>query len=205
MRPLLEPVHRVVTPELSQARPLRDLVLEAIPGDRAALVGTSQGGRAALEAASAAPERVEALVLIGTNPFGWSDAIAAVGEEEGALFDAGRFDEAAALMVRAWVVGSRRQEEDVPLELRERVLAMQRRMYELDVEPERGEYDLANVRARTLYLRGALDWPETAAAAQRFVESLPDAREVVIEGCAHLPTMERPDEVARLILRFLAE
>jgi pimeloyl-ACP methyl ester carboxylesterase len=201
---LLEPAHRVVTPELSQARPLRDLVLEAIPGDRAALVGTSQGGRAALEAASAAPERVEALVLIGTNPFGWSDAVGAVGQEEVALYDAGRLDEAAALMVRAWLVGSRREEKDVPVELRERVLAMQRRMYELG-EAERGDYDLENVRARTLYVRGELDWPETAAAAQRFVRALPDAREVVIDGCAHLPTMERPDEVARLVLEFLAE
>jgi len=37
------------------------------------------------------------------------------------------------------------------------------------------------------------------------VRELPDASEVVIEGCAHLPTMERPDEVARLLLDFLAE
>jgi len=184
---------------------LVELVLEAFPGDRAALVGTSQGGRAALEAASAAPERVEALVLIGTNPFGWSDAVGAVGREEVALFDAGRLDEAAALMVRAWVVGSRREEQDVPLELRERVFAMQRRMYELDQEPERGDFDLAKVRARTLYIRGELDWPETAEAAKRFVRTLPDAREVVIEDCAHLPTMERPDEVARILLEFLAE
>lgn len=204
VRPLLEPAHRVVAPELWQARPLLELALQAIPGDRAALVGTSQGGRAALEVASAAPERVEALVLIGTNPFGWSDAVGALGEEEVALFDAGRLDDAAALMVRAWLVGSRREENDVPAELRKRVLAMQRRAYELG-EPERGAYDLEKVRARTLYIRGELDWPDTALAAERFVRVLPDASEAVIDGCAHLPTMERPDEVARLVLEFLAE
>ena len=187
-----------------QARPLVQLALEAIPEERAALVGTSLGGRAALEAASSAPERVEALVLIGTNPFGWSDAVREIGKEEGDLYDAGRLDDAASLMVSAWLVGDRRQEADVPRELRERVIAMQRRAYDLG-EPDTGTFDLDNVPARTLYLRGELDWPDLAAAGERLVRELPDAREALIEDCAHLPTMERPDEVSRLILDFLGE
>jgi 3-oxoadipate enol-lactonase len=204
VRPALETSHRVVTPSLWQAKPLVDVVLEAIPGESAALVGTSFGGRGALEAASAAPKRVDALVLINTNPFGWSEAVRKIGQDEEALYDAGRFDEAAKLMVRAWLVGSRREEDDVPLELRERVSEMQRRAYELD-QAEPGSFELDNVRAPFLYIRGELDWPEVADAAKRLVRMLPDAREVVIEGSAHLPTMERPDEVARLILEFLSE
>jgi pimeloyl-ACP methyl ester carboxylesterase len=204
IRLALEPEHRVVAPELWRARPLVELAVEAVPGDRAALVGTSLGGRAALEAASAAPERVDALVLIGTNPFGWSDDVRAIGREEEELFEAGRLDDAAALMVRSWLVGARRREDDVPVRLRERVFAMQRRAYELG-EPDAGEFDLERVRAPLLYLRGELDWPDTAVAAERFVRELPDAHEVVIDGCAHLPTMERPEAVARVILEFLAE
>ena len=201
MRPLLEAAqHRVVVPELWQARPLVDIALDAIPGERAALVGTSFGGRAALEAAASAPERVEALVLIGTNPFGWSDAVREVGRDEEAHYDAGRLDEAAALMVRAWLVGARREEADVPEELRRRVFDMQRRAYELE-EPRAGELELDDVRAPMLYIRGELDWPEVAQAAHRFR----DASQRVIVGAAHLPTMERPHEVARLILDFLAE
>jgi len=201
VRPLLEAAqHRVVVPELWQARPLVDIALDAIPGERAALVGTSFGGRAALEAAAAAPERVEALVLIGTNPFGWSDAVREVGRDEEAHYDAGRLDEAAALMVRAWLVGARREEADVPEELRRRVFDMQRRAYELE-EPRAGELELDDVRAPMLYIRGELDWPEVAQAAHRFR----DASQRVIVGAAHLPTMERPHEVARLILDFLAE
>jgi len=201
VRPLLEAAqHRVVVPELWQARPLVDIALDAIPGERAALVGTSFGGRAALEAAASAPERVEALVLIGTNPFGWSDAVREVGRDEEAHYDAGRLDEAAALMVRAWLVGARREEADVPEELRRRVFDMQRRAYELE-EPRAGELELDDVRAPMLYIRGELDWPEVAQAAHRFR----DASQRVIVGAAHLPTMERPHEVARLILDFLAE
>ena len=81
------------------------------------------------------------------------------------------------------------------------------RGYELqagvDASIRRVEIEPQRISAPTLVLRGALDWPDVAVAAERFVRELPDAREVVIEGCAHLPTLERPDEVARLILEFL--
>jgi 3-oxoadipate enol-lactonase len=67
------------------------------------------------------------------------------------------------------------------------------------------EIQLEQVTAPTLVVRGALDWPDVAIAAERFVRELPNAREVVVDGCAHLPTLERPDEVARLIVEFLNE
>jgi 3-oxoadipate enol-lactonase len=67
------------------------------------------------------------------------------------------------------------------------------------------EIRLEQITAPTLVVRGALDWPEVAAAAERFVRELPDAHEVVVDSCAHLPTLERPGEVARLILEFLEE
>ena len=201
VRPLLEGEHGVVTPDLWQSRPLVELVLDAIPRESAALVGTSFGGRGALEAAAAAPDRVDAVVLINSNPFGWSDEVQAIGGQEVELFEAGRLDEAAAVMVRAWLVGPRREESDVPAELRERVFAMQRRAYALDAEPEPGELDVANVRAPLLFIRGALDWPEVERAAAQFA----GARRAVVENAAHLPTLERPDDVARLILDFLAE
>jgi pimeloyl-ACP methyl ester carboxylesterase len=201
MRPLLEERHRVVTPQLWQAKPLARVALDAMPAERAALVGTSHGGRAALEAAATAPERVSALVLIGTNPFGWSDPVRSLAAEEEALYEAGRYDEAAALMVRGWLVGARREEKDVPEELRERVHAMQRRAYDIDAEPEAGALELDRVEAPMLFIRGELDWPEVAEASRRFR----NARQAVIPGAAHLPTMEKPDEVARLILDFLGE
>jgi pimeloyl-ACP methyl ester carboxylesterase len=200
IRPRLEEQgHRVVAPELWREGPLVDIVLDAIPSERTALVGTSMGGRGALEAASAAPDRVSALVMIGSNPFGWSDAVRDVAQNEEALYDAGRFDEAAALMVRAWLVGARREEQDVPAELRDRVFAMQRRAYDLAAFPDVGPFELENVRAPILFIRGELDWPEVEQASRRFTR----ARQEVIVGAAHLPTMEQPEEVARIILDFL--
>lgn len=217
VRPLLEREHRVVAPDMPGAGSeplgpgevsLADHVLGSFDGD-AALVGTSFGGRAVLETALAAPERVRTLVLIGANLFGWSEEVQKLQEQEESLFDAGRFDEAAELMARWWLVGPRRQPDEVDSALYERVRSMAIRGYELqagvDASLRRVEIELERIAAPTLVVHGALDWPEVGAAAERFVSELADAREAEIAGCAHLPTMERPDEVARLVLEFLAE
>jgi 3-oxoadipate enol-lactonase len=215
VRPLLERDHRVVTPDLpgfgsTPLEPgehsLADQVLDAFDGE-AVLVGTSFGGRAVVEAALAAPERVLKLVLINANPFGWSDDVQHVQEQEDALAEAGRFEEAAGLMARWWLVGPQREPAEVDSALYERVRSMTLRGYGLqsgvDASLRRVEINLEQIAAPTLVVRGALDWPDVAIAAERFVRELPDAREVVVDGCAHLPTLERPDEVAELVLEFL--
>jgi 3-oxoadipate enol-lactonase len=177
-------------------------VLASFTGS-ATLVGTSFGGRIVLETALTAPERVTRLVLINANAFGWSEEVAAVGAEEEALVAAGRLDDAAELMVRWWLVGPRREPADVSAALRARAFELARRTY--DVEPPDGgvELDLARVRVPVLVVRGELDWADVERAAQRFLQELPEAREVVIDGTAHLPALERPDEIARVIREFL--
>jgi len=215
VRPLLEQRHHVVAPDLPGygstpltpgEHSLADSVLASFTGD-AALVGTSFGGRAALAAAFAAPERVTKLVLVSANPFGSSEEVQTISAQENELFEAGRFDEAAELMVRAWVDGPQRGPDEVPSELRDRVRAMQRRAYELqagvDASLRRVEIQPARISVPTLVVRGALDWPDVARAAARFVAEIPDVREVVIEDSAHLPALERPDELARIVLEFL--
>src|SRR3954453_20726880 len=79
VRPLLEPEFRVLAPNLPGYGDCPEEPGELALGEfvlgldfgRAALVGTSTGGRAVLEAALAAPERVAALVLVSANVFGW--------------------------------------------------------------------------------------------------------------------------------------
>ncbi len=196
------------TPDVQGELSLAGYLLSAFDGP-AALVGTSFGGRAVLETALAAPERVTHLVLIDANPFGWSEEVQRVQSQEEELFEAGRYDDAAELMARSWLAGPEREPEQVDADLYERVKRMTLRSYEQQAGDEssllRVAIEPARITAPTLVVRGALDWPDVAVAAQRFVKEMPNAREVVVEGCAHLPTLERPDEVARLILDFVSE
>ena len=216
--PLLEAAgHRVVAPDLpgygSRPLPAGELSLgEFVLGldfEQAAVVGTSHGSRAALEAALMAPERVAALGLVSPNPFGWGEEVRKIGEEEEELFEQGRFDEAAELMVRAWVDGPQRGPKAVDAAVRDRVRAMQLRAYELqqgvDASLRRLEIDAPRVQAPTLVLRGALDWDDVATASKRLVDEIPDARDVVFDDCAHLPELEQPERVAAAITAFLGD
>ena len=133
--------------------------------ERAALVGVSLGGRVALEVALAQPERVRALVLVGSGlpRHEWSDELKAAWEEESAAFDAGDLGTAVEVSLRTWVDGPRRRPEDVDQEVRRRVAEMQRRAYELQLPVKEEEEELlvedvaqrlGEIEAPTLVLTG---------------------------------------------------
>ena len=54
-----------------------------------------------------------------------------------------------------------------------------------------------------LVVVGAADRPEMVSLAKRLVNELPDSRLETIAGAGHLPSLERPDELNRLLLEFL--
>jgi len=185
--------------------------------ERAALVGVSLGGRVALEVALAQPERVSALVLVGSGLPGhdWSDEMKASWEEEEAAFDRGDLDAAVEVTLRTWVDGPRRKPEDVDPDVRARVGEMQRRAFELyqevgdDAEEELLIADVADrlgeVEAPTLVVIGAEDVPDIHAIADKLASEIPGARRATIENAAHVPSMERPEEFERLVLGFIEE
>lgn len=185
--------------------------------DRAAFVGVSLGGRVALEVALAAPERVAALVLVGSGLPGhdWSERMQATWQEEEAALRAGDLDKAVEVSLRTWVDGPRRRPEDVDGDLRARVGEMQRRAYELQL-PLEDEVDeellvedvaqrLGEITAPTLVLIGEEDVPDLHAIADRLATGIPGARRATIANTAHVPSMERPREFNELVLGFLEE
>ena len=199
----------------SNARDLLD-VMDAAGFGRAALVGTSLGGRVALELALAAPDRVSALVLVGSGLPGheWSQAVRDYGAAEDAAIDRGDLDAAAELNVRFWVDGPLRDATQVDAAVRDHVRAMQRRALELQVPvweeadeellvPDLGER-LGEIRRPALVLVGEVDQPDIHAIAARLVQDLPSASSATIPGAAHLPSLERPEPFDRLVTGFLS-
>jgi 3-oxoadipate enol-lactonase len=179
-----------------------DDLTEALKGEPAALVGASYGGWVCLQVAAASPELVTDLVLLDAAlpDHQWSEEIEEFGNQEDALVEQGDLRGAAILNADFWLADP---------EPRERVIEMQERAFELQlqseaegVEPE--TIDLSAITARTLVVVGELDKADFHAIAERLGREIPDARGAVVDGAGHLPTLERPEPTLRLVREFLA-
>lgn len=174
----------------------------ALGGEPAALVGASYGGWVCLQVAVNRPELVSELVLLDAPlpDHAWSEEVLRFSRDEDGLLEQDDLRGAAILNADFWL------EDPGP---RDRVIEMQERAFELQaeseaegIEPE--QVDLAAVTARTLVAVGALDKRDFQEIAERLVGEIPDARHAVIAGAGHLPSLERPDETARLVREFLS-
>jgi pimeloyl-ACP methyl ester carboxylesterase len=56
-----------------------------------------------------------------------------------------------------------------------------------------------------LVLGGELDFPAVVALGRELAARLPRARSHVLEGTAHLPSLERPEDCAPIVRSFFAE
>lgn len=175
----------------------------------AAVVGGSFGGRVALELAVARPELVQRLALVapGLGTWDWSErAQAGFAEEEEAI---GRGDLAAAAeqQARMWLAAD--AEDDV----RRLTAAMTLRSYEQQLPLEGqvrtawpqppAEERLREVAAPTLVVVGTADLDDMRAVAEKLAREIPGARLETIAGAGHLPSLETPTELNRLLLDFL--
>ena len=187
-------------------------LLDHLGIERAVVVGCSLGGRAAVDLALAAPDRVRALVLVGSglagHPFEEPALFELWDRGEGAA-ERGDFAEAARVEVDTWVVGMDRDRSAVDPEVRRRVEGMLLAAYthgEADLEepdpPAAGR--LGKVAAPALVLVGEHDRPDLHAMADALAGGIPGAERMVLAGTAHLPNMERPAEFNRVVLDFLA-
>jgi len=209
--------HRVLAPDLPGfgAAPLAPPTVDYVAfaagqlDGPAAVVGCSFGGRIALELAVARPELVERLVLVGAGlgAWDWSDAAQAGFAEEEEAIESGDLAAAAAQQARMWLAA------DAAPAVRELTEAMTLRSYEqqLPVEgqvkaswPEpAAETRLGEIGAPTLVVVGSEDLGDIHAIAARLADGIPGARSETIDGAGHLPSLERPEELNRLLLDFL--
>jgi pimeloyl-ACP methyl ester carboxylesterase len=175
----------------------------------AAVVGCSFGGRVALELALARPELVERLVLVGAGlgEWDWSEAAEAGFAEEEAAIERGELGEAAASQARMWLAPG------AAPEVRELTEAMTLRSYEQQLPLEgqvrtvwpdvSAEARLDEIDLPTLVVVGSRDVEDIRKMAGRLAAEIPGARLETIQGAGHLPSLERPDELNRLLLDFL--
>jgi pimeloyl-ACP methyl ester carboxylesterase len=192
-------------------------VLDAIGIERAALVGNSAGGQIAIDTAIESPDRVVAVVGVAAGLGGFESHAT---PEEVAAFERGEALEAADppdvdaivdLDLRLWVDGLGQPENRIRATIRDKVRAMDAGQYAADRVSGRpiplkppADARLADLRCPVLAVAGALDVSEVAQTARHLEANAPDARAVIMPGVAHMIGMEAPDELAALIVEFLA-
>jgi pimeloyl-ACP methyl ester carboxylesterase len=167
---------------------------DTFAGEPAALVGASFGGLMSMSFAARNPELVTRLVLLDAAlpDHEFSDEVKEYWSEGDRLMEAGDLDAAVELDLGFWCPA-----------IADRVRPMARAA--LQSEESRPEkFELAELRMPTLVAVGENDKPDFRAIAERLARELPDAELAVIEGAGHLPSLERPEETAALVRRFLA-
>lgn len=182
-------------------------LLDAAPA-RFHLVAHGMGGFIAFEVMRQAPERVISLALI--SAIASADGPAQTERRQGyiRLVETGNFDGVVEERIPMLVHPARRDDAPLLSVVRhmaadtgaERFLGQQRAiMGRIDSRPS-----LAEIKVPTLVVRGDQDGITTQAHQDEIVAAIPGARRVVIADCGHLPTLERPEVVNRLLAEWLA-
>jgi len=180
------------------------------------LVGASRGGALAIDLALARPERVGALVLIASAVSGDPDDAPvpdAIQKKLDALAAAernGDVEAVNALEVHVWLDGPLEREGRVEGALRELLLdmngiALRHPPLSQQRQPPPAFARLEAVTQPALVLWGDLDFPDRVALSEALAARIPHAHPHVVQGTAHLPSLERPDECVSVLRAFLAE
>ena len=175
--------------------------LDSLDVDTFHLAGLSLGGAVAQYlAAGPARDRVTTLTLLCTAPkFGgsqsWFDRAAATrAEGTGSLADAS---------VEKWFTPDWREGHPATTEFhREMIRSVDDESYARCCEAL-GNWDFAEylgqITAPTLTVAGSTDPSTPPEVLQALADAVPGARSAVLDPGAHVPTIERPDEVTRLL------
>ena len=181
-------------------------LLDELGVERFALVGASYGGFVALQVASAAPDRLDRLVLLDTaadlvEP---DESLRDVWRREQSLVELGDLDGATDLMVEVWLG------PDADEHHRALLWDMQRRAFDLqvaagdDVTNRDLPLDLARITAPVTVVVGDHDLLFFRTTARVLVDGLPQADLVELPWGGHLPSLERPAETAGLVASALS-
>ncbi|GGL04174.1 hydrolase [Sphaerisporangium melleum] len=223
--PVLAARHRVIAPDArghgrsaNATEPFRftdDLaaLLRHLDTGPATLVGVSMGAGIAVDTAIEHPELVGSVVVSGagtsepyfTDP--WTTRAMAAWYSAMAAGDLNASIEGFL----AFAAGPHRTLGDLDPDVVDRLRRMARATMS---KHTRGEADLlvpvrdtwkraAEIGVPVLAVNGTADSPDHLGMAERLVRTVSDGRAVSIDGTAHYPNMERPEEFNKILADFL--
>ncbi len=189
-----------------------EAVLRSLDIHAAVFVGCSLGGGLAVDFALRHAGRILGLVLIGTSITGapWT----ATAEEEAIemaeedAWERGDLDLLNKVQAHQWLDGPRSQSGRVSGDARALFLDMNAIALakpQLTQEEQRPDAwrRMEQVSAPSLLIVGDEDFTAIIERHETLSETMPNAFAVMLEGVAHIPSIERPDLVNALLLEFL--
>jgi pimeloyl-ACP methyl ester carboxylesterase len=187
-------------------------VMDSLGYDRAVLVGCSMGGRVAIDAALARPDRVSGLVIVAPGVSGApaprpGDAVKALMDAISAAAAQGDLDTKIELQARLWLDGPLSPPERVGGEVRRLFLSMNGTALRAanpgpaSEEPSAWE-QLEAIKAPTLVMWGDLDLPHLQERCELVAQRVPGAQSFVLQGAAHLSPLEAPQAFNSALGRY---
>ncbi|WP_030871596.1 alpha/beta fold hydrolase [Streptomyces sp. NRRL S-37] len=179
----------------------------------AVLVGVSMGGAIATDTVLEYPELVRAVVACGaaTSDFRYTDPwVRQVLAEQAAALGAGDVEGWLTAFLR-YVPGEHRTAAGIDPDILGRLRGMALGTLAKHTPDEEDHHvpmtgtwaRVPKVDVPVLTVNGALDAPDLIAEAERFARTVRDGRSVIVDGTAHYPNLERPEELNKILLDFL--
>ncbi|HEV7345844.1 MAG TPA: alpha/beta hydrolase [Devosia sp.] len=189
-----------------------EAVLAALGIHAAVLVGCSMGGGLAIDFALRHPGRVIGLALIGTSVTGapWSatqaEQMLEAAEED--AWERGDCDMLNRVQAHEWLDGPRAQSGRVggaarALFMDMNAIALSKPGLTLEERQPDAWSRVSEIGAPTLLLVGDEDFTALIDRHEHLSEEMPNAFAAVLEGVAHIPSIERPELVNSMLLEFL--
>ena len=190
-----------------------EMVLDQLSLHAVILVGCGEGGALALDFAIEHPERTIGLVLSGTgisgeDPPDFPDEAIDLEDALDYARDRGHAESVNRIEAHVYLDGPLSESGRVTGEVRELFLDMNAIVLEQASLPGREERDpawpsLPSVTAPTLLVVGELDFPDMIARHDDLSEELETSFAVVLEECARMAPLERPELFNPILLEFL--
>lgn len=181
--------------------------------DPAILVGCSQGGRIALEAALAHPARFKGLFLIAPTLSGapapqYDLATERILEQQRQAELADDWERVNHIKARVWLDGPLSPEMRVSGDARDLFLSMNaialaNRSHGAELDGGSVYGQLGNISTPARVVWGDLDFPHIQQRSHKAATEMPNACGEVLHVAAHLPSLECPGVISDLLLDFI--
>ncbi len=189
-------------------------VLLGLGIEKAHVAGLSFGGMVAQEFALAYPQMVSSLILVASGLFGHPRSEQRLHDVErfNQVCQRGTTEEALEMTTQMWFDGPGQPVNEQTVEARNRFKEINRHAFSL---PEFGVgletlspspiERLEEIKAPTLVIAGARDYPDFLQIADVLTERITGAQKVILPDSAHIPPMDQPEVFNKLVLEFLTQ